>query len=177
MLKPPGQGLSNAELPSQPVSHSVVTEPVQVNVGGEQKSAEYYFLQGRLRLDRKEYHAAIHLLREAVKIDSAKAPYHFHLGNALLRNPRTRREADEHLTKAAELDPYNSQIRVKLGLLYKEMGLKKRAEHFFKDALSLDPDNRTAKKELLDNDLKKKADMPSLWKSDMGTIAKRLFRK
>jgi curved DNA-binding protein CbpA len=174
-LKAPNLPSGKSEPVSQPVSHTVVSEPQQNNA--DQKSAEYYYQQGRLRLERKEYHAAIHLLREAVKIDPAKAPYHFHLGNALLRNPRTRREADEHLTKSAELDPYNSQIRVKLGLLYKEMGLKKRAEHFFKAALSLDPDNKAAKKEILGSEAEKKGDMPSLWKSDMGTIAKRLFKR
>jgi curved DNA-binding protein CbpA len=176
-LKAPSQPLSAAESLNQSVSHSIVSEPQQSNAGVEQKGADYYFQQGRLRLDRKEYHAAIHLLREAVKIDPSKAPYHFHLGHALIRNPRTRREADEHLTKSAELDPYNSQMRVKLGLLYKEMGLKRRAEQFFKDALSLDPENRAAKKELLGSEAQRKANMPSLWKSDMGTIAKRLFRK
>lgn len=176
-LKSPNPAQSSSEPQSQPVTHAVVSEPVQGNAGGDQKSADYYYQQGRARLERKEYHAAIHLLREAVKIDPAKAPYHFHLGNALLRNPRTRREADEHLTKSAELDPYNSQIRVKLGLLYKEVGLKKRAEHFFKAALSLDPDNRAAKKEILGSEKERKEDMPSIWKSDMGSIAKRLFKK
>jgi curved DNA-binding protein CbpA len=176
-LKAPSSAPGNSEPLSQPVTHSVVTEPQQTNVGGEQKGAEYYFNQGRARLERKEYHAAIHLLREAVKIDPAKASYHFHLGTALLRNPRTRREADEHLTKSAELDPYNSQIRVKLGQLYKELGLKKRAEHFFNAALSLDPDNKAAKKEIHGAEKEKKANMPSIWKSDMGSIAKRLFKK
>ena len=175
--KSPSQPLSASDSLNQSISHSIVSETQQSNGGVEQKGADYYYQQGRLRLDRKEYHAAIHLLREAVKIDASKAPYHFHLGHALIRNPRTRREADEHLTKSAELDPYNAQMRVKLGMLYKEMGLKKRAEQFFKDALSLDPENRTAKKEIQGNDAEKKANMPSLWKSDVGTIAKRLFRK
>ncbi|MBI3654191.1 MAG: DnaJ domain-containing protein [Acidobacteria bacterium] len=166
----------SGSLPPQ-VTHTVVTETQHAPDPSLQKGAEYYYNQGRMRLERKEYHAAIHLLREAIKIDPSKAPYHFHLGNALIRNPRTRREADEHLAKAAELDPYNSQMRVKLGMLYKEMGLKKRAEHYFKDALSMDPENRAARKEVGDSEKKKKEDMPSLWKSDMGTIAKRLFRR
>jgi curved DNA-binding protein CbpA len=176
-LKSPGSSPGSSESPAPVVTHAVVSEPVQGTSPADQKGAEYYFQQGRARLERKEYHAAIHLLREAVKIDSTKASYHFFLGNALLRNPRTRREADEHLTKSAELDPYNSQIRVKLGILYKEVGLKKRAEQYFKAALSLDPDNRAAKKELNGDGKDNKEPMGSIWKSDMGTIAKRLFKK
>jgi tetratricopeptide (TPR) repeat protein len=139
------------------------------------QQAEQYYQQGRARFDRKEYHAAVHLLREAVKLDSSRAPYHFHLGLALIRNPRTRREAIEHLTKAAELEPYNAQIRVKMGMLYKEAGLQKKAEAHFREALSLDPDNRIAKREL--NSLPSKAESSSIWKSDFGSLAKRLFKK
>ncbi|HXG91622.1 MAG TPA: DUF4388 domain-containing protein [Blastocatellia bacterium] len=139
------------------------------------QQAEHYYKQGRALFDRKEYHAAVHLLREAVKLDPSRAPYHFHLGLALIRNPRTRREAIEHLTKAAELEPYNAQIRVKMGLIYKEAGLAKKAESYFREALSLDPDNRVAKREL--GDQAAKAESVSIWKSDLGSIAKRLFKK
>jgi len=96
----------------------------------------------------------------------------------LIRNPRTRREAETHLAKAGELDPYNPQIRVKVGLLYKEAGLAMKAEHYFKEALSLDPENRGALRELGKKPSgKKKGEAASLWKSDLGTIAKRLFKK
>lgn len=180
--KVPSGSLAAGEAPKSqaaPIQTQTVQSVVQdsSNSAASQKGAEYYYQQGRARLERKEYHAAIHLLREAVKLEPAKAVYHFHLGSALIRNPKTRREADEHLSKSAELDPYNSQIRVKLGLIYKEVGLKKRAEHFFKDALSLDPDNRMAKKEIGAANDAKKEEMPSIWKSDMGTIAKRLFKR
>ncbi|HLG15827.1 MAG TPA: DnaJ domain-containing protein [Blastocatellia bacterium] len=143
-------------------------------------SAEHYYKQGRARYDRKEYHVAVHLLREAVKLDPAKPTYHYHLGIALIRNPRTRREAEQHLTKAAELDPYNAQIRAKLGLLYKDAGMPKRAEHYFREALSLDPANKVACSELgvsAKTGTKGKKEEESIWKSDMGTIAKRLFKR
>ena len=141
------------------------------------QTAEQLYNQGRARYDRKEYHAAVHLLREAIKLDATQPHYHFHLGIALIRNPRTRREAETHLSKASELDPYNPQIRVKLGLLYREAGLAMKAEHYFKEALSLDPENRIAKRELGKKDGKKKGEAASIWKSDLGTIAKRLFKK
>jgi tetratricopeptide (TPR) repeat protein len=139
--------------------------------------AELYYQQGRARFERKEYHAAVHLLREAIKLDSSRAPYHYHLGIALIRNPRTRRDAEHHLSKAAELEPYNSQIRVKLGLLYKEAGLTKRAEHFFREALKMDPDNRIAMRELNGGSKAASGGVGSIWKSDMGSIAKKIFKK
>jgi curved DNA-binding protein CbpA len=139
--------------------------------------AEVYYQQGRARFERKEYHAAVHLLREAIKLDPSRAPYHYHLGIALIRNPRTRRDAEQHLSRAAELEPYNAQIRVKLGLLYKEAGLSKRAEHYFREALQMDPENRVAKREIGSEAARSKAAGGSIWKSDIGTMAKRIFKK
>lgn len=171
---------------SDPLPHTPAESPVAETVTGTRKSqsdltpaqmAELYYQQGRARFERKEYHAAVHLLREAIKLDPSRAPYHYHLGIALIRNPRTRRDAELHLSKAAELEPYNAQIRVKLGLLYKEAGLSKRAEHFFREALQMDPDNRVAKREISSEVARIKAANGSIWKSDMGTIAKRIFKK
>lgn len=174
-----GQPVNNDSLPPTPVE-SPAAEPV-ASKGGPQlppaQMAEVYYQQGRARFERKEYHAAVHLLREAIKLDPSRAPYHYHLGIALIRNPRTRRDAEQHLSKAAELEPYNAQIRVKLGLLYKEAGLSKRADHFFREALQMDPDNRVAKRELSSGAARSKAANGSIWKSDVGTIAKRIFKK
>ena len=155
----------------------VVSEPQIIQGAAPSRNPDFYYQQGRARLERKDYHSAVHMLREAVKLDSSKAIYHFHLGVALMRNPRTRREAEEHLSQAADIDKYNPQLRVKLGLLFKEIGLKRRAEHYFNDALSLDPDNRIAIKELSESKDAKKENLPSIWKADVGTIAKRLFKK
>lgn len=184
MVRPPRRGstkpLSQPDKPSAtpPTSgEGAIVDITQPPRGASPtQTAEHYFQQGRARFDRKEYHAAVHLLREAIKLDASKPQYHFHLGNALMRNPRTRREAEQHLTKAAELDPINPQIRVKLGLLYKEAGLSKKAEFYFKQALQLDPNSRTARKELGMDDSEKDGG-GSVWKSDLGSIAKKLFGK
>lgn len=164
--------------PPQPAADSVVSEAQASSRGpgaNPSQVAEHYYNQGRARFDRKDYHAAVHLLREAVKLDPSRAPYHFHLGVALIRNPRTRREAEDHLSKAADLDPYNAQIRVKLGLIYKEAGLPKKAETYFRAALQIDPENRAARREVTKGG--PKGPVPGFWKSDIGSIAKRLFKK
>ncbi|HEY7544713.1 MAG TPA: DnaJ domain-containing protein, partial [Blastocatellia bacterium] len=183
--KPPAVNAHSAsEEVEEPMESVAAAQPAVEHVHGRQASpgqtAEHYFQQGRARYERKEYHAAIHLLREAVKLDASKPQYHFHLGVALMRNPRTRREAEQHLTRAAELDPINAQIRVRLGMLYKEAGLPKKAEQFFQQALKLDPNNRVARNELGDaapQKKDKKDQQGSIWKSDLGSIAKRLFKK
>jgi curved DNA-binding protein CbpA len=143
------------------------------------QSAEQCYRQGRACFDRKEYHLAVHLLREAVKLDPSKAAYHYHLGSVLIRSPRTRHEAEEHLLKAAELEPYNAQIKLKLGLMYKEAGLAKKAQIYFREALQIDPDNKGAKREMAQSAARGKGAQAqdSIWKSDLGSIAKRIFKR
>src|SRR5262249_52499118 len=152
------------------------SQPAPLNATSVAVTSEFCYQQGKARLEHKDYYGAVQLLREAVRLDSSKAPYHFHLGFALMRNPRTRREGEQHLIKAAELDPFNAQIRLRLGMIYKEAGLAKKAETYFREALHLDPENRAALKELKDAGLDKKDGGP-LWKSDLGTLAKRIFKK
>lgn len=146
-------------------------------IGNPAQAAEQFYNQGRALFEKKHYHGAVHMLREAVKLDPSRAPFHFHLGMALVRNPRTRHEAELHLTKAAELDPYNVQIRLRLGQLYKEVGLAKKSYNYFREALSLDPDNRMAKLEVQANAKGLVAQARSIWKSDVGGFAKKIFKK
>jgi hypothetical protein len=61
-------------------------------------------------------------------------------------------------------------------MLFKESGNRVRAEQYFKEALSLDPDNKVAKKEL-GTVGKKQEDETPIWKQDVGSIAKRFFKK
>jgi tetratricopeptide (TPR) repeat protein len=141
------------------------------------QAAEYYYQQGRAHYEKKDYYTAVQLLREAVRLDPARPHYHYHLGVALVLNPRTRREGESHLIKAAELDPFNGKIRVRLGLLYKEAGLSKKAEHYFREALALDPSNRVAQRELGLGRVEKGKERVSFWKQDIGSLAKRFFKK
>jgi curved DNA-binding protein CbpA len=158
---------------ARPVDDS---NPIQTSKGpapSPAQMAEYYHQQGRARTEQKDYYGAVQLLREAVKLDNNRPHYHYHLGVALLKNPRTRREGEHHLVKAAELDPFNAQIRVRLGLLYKEAGLPKKAEFYFRAALAIDPENRVALRESSGAGDKK----DNIWKSDLGAIAKKIFKK
>ena len=171
---------ASSEPQSQASAESATAEAPQATrtaMSNPAQAAEQFYNQGRALFEKKHYHGAVHLLREAVKLDPSRAPFHFHLGMALVRNPRTRHEAEEHLSKAAELDPYNAQIRVRLGLLYKEVGLAKKSNNYFREALSLDPDNRVAKLEVQASAKGLAAQAKSIWKSDVGGFAKKIFKK
>jgi Flp pilus assembly protein TadD len=137
-------------------------------------AAEEQYRRGRAHFDRKDFHSAAHLFREAVNLDPSAGHYHYFLGvtlsvlsqarkahnhdegchvtckigGALVRNQRVRREAEQHLLLAADLDRKNPEIRVRLGLLYKDAGMEKKAEQYFNEALMLDGGNSIALREL-----------------------------
>jgi tetratricopeptide (TPR) repeat protein len=139
-----------------------------------QQTALRRYNQGRVRYEQKDVVAANHLFGEACKLDPSQAHYHFYLamtliilsqarrehahhegchvtcslGGSLVSNPRMRYEAEQHLLKAAELEPVNPQIPLRLGLLFKEAGLTKKAEHYFNETLLRDGKNKTALFEL-----------------------------
>ena len=52
------------------------------------------------------------------------------------------------MRKATELDPFNAEVFVALGLFYKERGLDLRARKMLEKALELLPSHATAAREL-----------------------------
>lgn len=172
-IPPPGVKLSEREPSHQPNQPQWVTAA---------QTALRFYRQGRARYEEKDVNAANHLFREACKLDPSQPHYHLYLamtliilsqarrehahhegchvtcslGGALVSNPRMRYEAEHHLLRAAELDPGNPQIPLRLGLLFKEAGLAKKAEHYFQETLLRDSKNKTAllELELLEQDLK-----------------------
>ncbi|HYL98453.1 MAG TPA: hypothetical protein VEZ90_05815, partial [Blastocatellia bacterium] len=138
------------------------------------ESADHLFRQGRAYYERHDFHTAVHMLRQAVRLDPTRASYHYYLaltlsvlsqarqihqhhegchvtcnlGGGLTRNQKVRHEAEQHFLKASELDPANADYKVRLGLLYKEAGIPKKAEQYFHEALLLDAGNEQARVEL-----------------------------
>jgi cytochrome c-type biogenesis protein CcmH/NrfG len=114
------------------------------------------------------------LFRESVRLDPTQAHYHFylgtvltiqararrehlhhegchvtcHLGGSLVSNPKVRYEAEQHFLRASQIDPLNAKIALKLGQLYKEVGMLKKAEHYLNQVLILDSTNQHARHEL-----------------------------
>jgi tetratricopeptide (TPR) repeat protein len=140
------------------------------------EQALHCYRQGKARLERREIDIAEHLFREAVRLDASQPDYHYQLavilairaqarhehmhhegchvtcklGGTLVSNPKVRYEAERHFLRAHEMDPANPVIALKLGQLYKDARLLKKAELFLKTAIMLDGTNYVAQQELDD---------------------------
>jgi tetratricopeptide (TPR) repeat protein len=62
--------------------------------------------------------------------------------------PAFRRKAEEHFLKAQELEPWNAEAYVGLGMLYKQEGMTTKATRQFHKALELDGDHSVARREI-----------------------------
>ena len=83
-----------------------------------------------------------------MRLEPENARYRHWLATCLTKNPKWRREAEEHFLKAIELEQFNSSHYLGLGLLYQEVGMPKRAEAQFRQALQLSPGDRAANEAL-----------------------------
>jgi tetratricopeptide (TPR) repeat protein len=148
--------------------------PQQPSIENAIQAAAEKYQQGRSRFERRDFHAAAFLLREAARLDPSRAEHHYilartltvlsqarhmhdghegchvtcNLGGALIRNQKVRYEAVQHFREAARLDPQNAKLRVELGQLYKDAGMQKKADACFWEALLLDGKDPDAMQEL-----------------------------
>ncbi len=102
---------------------------------------------------------ATNLLDESVKLDNSKASYFLLLATCQMNVISLRRAAQKNFEKALELDPWNEESMVRMGLLFELEQMQQRAEGFFRKALSINPDNAIARKKLsiYDKSSKKKS--------------------
>ncbi|MBM3792311.1 MAG: tetratricopeptide repeat protein, partial [Acidobacteria bacterium] len=112
--------------------------------GEKEKMAEALFRAGCNFLAEGDCDKAASHLRESVWLCPEIARYRHYLGVAQMVNPRLRKEAEQHLLKALELDRSRVDSRLELGKLYMSVNLPKKAEGELLEVLRWDPDNSTA---------------------------------
>lgn len=127
------------------------------------EKARVLFLKSRTLYNNKRFWEAASLLEEAVRLDPSKASYFLLLGLSQAVIPEQRRSAERNLQQAIKLDPWNAEPYVALGILFQSEHLNKRAEGFFKKALSIAPEHQVAQKRLADLGVKSDAKKKSIF--------------
>lgn len=112
------------------------------------KLADTKFRQARTLFNRENFEDALILLEEAIRLRKNKGDYYLLLAMTEARIPAFRKKAEEHFLKAQELEPWNPEGYVGLGVLYKQEGMTTKATRQFEKALEYDGDHEIARREL-----------------------------
>jgi len=127
---------SQSEQTAAPVSDAVVSEV---------ERAETQFKEGFAALELGQRKVAMGLFASAARTVPNEARYRAFYGRVLAGDESTRRKAETELLAAIKLDPGNSEYRVMLAELYRDLGLKLRARGEAERAVAADPNNRKAR--------------------------------
>jgi tetratricopeptide (TPR) repeat protein len=132
------------------------------------KKAEIKFRQGKTLFNQGKYEDALTHLEEAVRLRPNKGDYYLMLGMTESRIPFYRKKAEKDFLKAIELEPWNPEGFVGLGLLYKQEGLLTKARRHLEKALEVDSEHEMASKELDEMEgIKKKKGLKDLLQMDV----------
>ncbi|MEN8155042.1 MAG: DnaJ domain-containing protein [Acidobacteriota bacterium] len=137
---------------------------------GPDKSVERASLlhrKAKTLFNQKNFWEATTLLEESVRLNPNRGACFLLLGMSQMNIPTMIRAAEKNLSKAVDLDPWSAEPLVALGILFLNENLEKRAESFFRKAISIDPENKIAKKRLKD----------MLESSSKGVLKKSIFKK
>ncbi len=119
--------------------------------------AEIKFRKGKTLYNQGRFQEAMTFLAEAVRLKKDKGDYFLLLAMAESKLPDYTLKAEEDFNRAIELEPWNPEGYVGLGMLYKKEGLKVKAGNQFKKAIEADPEHQLARQQYreLNGDKKK----------------------
>jgi curved DNA-binding protein CbpA len=106
---------------------------------GPEEIARDAYTRGVQKLEAREYHDAVELMRTAVHHAPREARYHAALGRALAMNPHWAREAIQAVEHAIQLEPRQAAHHVLVAQMYHNQGLRLRARKAVEAALALAP--------------------------------------
>ncbi len=132
------------------------------------RKADIKFRQGKTLHGQGRYDEAIAYLEEAVRMRRDKADYYLLLAMCESKMPAYVKKAEQDFLKAIQLEPWNPEGYVGLGLLYKAEGMQTRAIKQLEKALEVDADHAPAREaldELAGGERKRGA--PGLFKLDL----------
>lgn len=110
------------------------------------EKAKSIYSKAKTLYSHKEYRKVSAVMQEAIKLDPDRPDYYLLLGKAQTAIPEQKRQAETNLNKALEMEPWNVEPHAALGLLFYSAKLYKRAETYFRKALSIEPDHALSRK-------------------------------
>ena len=112
------------------------------------RKADIKFRQGKTLHGQGRYDEAIAYLEEAVRVRKDKGDYFLLLAMCESKLPAYVQKAEQDYLKAIQLEPWNPEGYVGLGLLYKAEGLRTKAVKQLEKALEVDTDHASAREAL-----------------------------
>jgi curved DNA-binding protein CbpA len=97
------------------------------------------FRRGKALMAKGRLRDAATSLENAVQLDGRNATYRLELGQLLARNPRLRRQAEQHLVEVNRIDPSLAEGYLALGDLYLKSNRKDDAIRLFREVLRWEP--------------------------------------
>jgi tetratricopeptide (TPR) repeat protein len=131
------------------------------------KSADTRFRQAKTLFNAGRFEEAALLLEEAIRLKDDKGDYYLLLALSESRVPALSKKAERDFLKAIELEPWNPEPHVGLGVLFKKEGLMTRARREFERALEVDAEHHLARRELAEMDKAEKKGLKGLFHKDI----------
>lgn len=132
-----------AAAPATPAAPGVDGAP-DTGVSSSER-AEIQFKEGFAALELGQRNVATGLFASAARLVPTEPRYRAFYGHMLAAQESTRRAAEAELQAAIKLDPRNSEYRVMLAELFRDLGFMVRARGEAERAVASDPNNRKAR--------------------------------
>jgi curved DNA-binding protein CbpA len=121
---------------------------IKTRKGTEVQTAEEQYIRGKEALKKKELVRAIEFFRSAIQMNPNNPEYHAKLALALSSIPKYRKEAVEACRKAIKLNHENANYHALMGRIMQKSGDYQAALQHYRHALSWDPGNVVARREI-----------------------------
>jgi len=140
-------------------------DPADIKEDEPEDIAKNYYRKAKTLFTIKNYDMGAKAMQEAIKLDNRKADYYLLLGRCQAKVPEMKRSAELTFQKASQMEQWNVEPIVELGLLFLSERLNNRAETYFRKALEIQNDHPVAKKKLFELVGTEKKGMENLQKS------------
>ncbi len=114
----------------------------------EANQAEMVYRQGVKAYNEQNFKRAVEYFKAAVRLNPKKASYYDRLGIAIVKSGGSIEDARAQCEKAQQMEMYNPEHYLSMGIIYQLAGLGDKAREQFREALKWDPANAAAKQRL-----------------------------